>query len=167
MTDARVVVPLVAAILVLAGSSPVAAQPVPEGDPIRLREGKKAPWLEGLYVSHDSTDLTMAQDGIERAHELLALERIEWKAPRNLALETLLYTAGGIATGLIIEWFSLVTESACWDWGNDAGCNEDWGKAAGIGAAVGAGTVIVSYAISPRRWKKVTKHYPPAGTRQE
>jgi hypothetical protein len=154
------------AVLVLAIVHPLHAQPIPEGDEVRVREGKGAPWATGIYAGNDSVSIVLMQAGIDRTYELLGTERIEWKAPRNLALETLLYTAGGIATGLIIEWFSLVTESACWDWSNDTGCSEDWGKAAGIGAAVGASMVIVSYAISPRRWKNMTKHYPPAGGNQ-
>ena len=154
---------LVLAALVVA--APLYCQPVPEGDEIRVREEKKAPWSEGLYVRNDSTSLLLAQDGIERAYELLAIERVEWKAPRNLPLELLLGTAGGAAVGLMVEAFSLLATSGCFDILEETGeCNEDWGKAAGIGAAAGASWVLISYAIWPRRWKNVTKHYPPAGT---
>jgi hypothetical protein len=79
-------------------------------------------------------------------------------------LELLLGTAGGAVLGLGVELFSLLLTSACYDVLVDTGeCNEDWGKAAGIGAAAGASWVLISYAIWPRDWKNVTKHYPSAG----
>ena len=159
----------VLAALVVA--APLYCQPVPEGDEIRVREDKKAPWVKGLYAGHDSTSLIMAEDGTERVYELMAEQRVEWMAPKNLGLDLLLGTAAGALVGLGVELASLMATSACFDidiFGDrEAGdCNEDWGKAAGIGAAAGAGFVLVTYAIWPRKWKNVTKHYPPAGMKQ-
>ena len=149
----------VLAALVVA--APLYGQPVPEGDEIRVREEKKAPWVKGLYAGHDSTSLIMAEDGIERVYELMAVQRVDWMAPKNLGLDLLLGTAGGVLVGLVVEVGRL---TACY--ADDSDCNENWGKAAGIGAAAGAGFVLVTYAIWPRKWKNVTKHYPPAGTQQ-
>jgi len=72
------------AVLILVLASPLDAQPIPESDEVRVREGKGAPWSSGIYAGSDSIGLLLAQDGIERARELLAIERVEWKAPRNL-----------------------------------------------------------------------------------
>ena len=160
------------AMLVVALAQPLNAQPVPDGDEVRVREEKKAPWVKGLYAGHDSTSLIMAEDGIERVYELMAVQRVEWMAPKNLGLDLLLGTAGGAVVGLGVELFSLMLTRACWDINifgprEPGDCNEDWGKAAAIGASVGAGVALIGHAIWPRRWKNVTKHYPPAGTQQD
>lgn len=152
------------AVLLVALAQPLNAQPIPAGDEVRVREAKGAPWASGIFAGSDSTGIALTQDGIERTYELLRLERVEWKAPRNLPFELLLGTAGGAVVGLVVEAFSLILTSSCYDVLVDTGeCNEDWGKAAGIGAAAGAGMVILSYAGWPREWKNVTKQYPPAG----
>jgi len=157
---------LVLAALLLA--APLHSQPVPEGDEIRVRAEKKAPWISGLYAGHDSTSLIMAEDGIERVYELMAVQRVEWMAPNNLGLGLLLGTAGGAVVGLSVEWYSLMVTPACFDINifgprEPGDCNEDWAKAAAIGASVGAGVALIGHAIWPRKWKNVTKHYPPAG----
>ena len=151
---------LVLAALLLA--APLYSQPVPEGDEIRVREEKKAPWISGLYAGHDSTSLIMAEDGIERVYELVALQRVEWKAQKNLGLQLPLGMATGAVGALLAEYLLLITSCEAKGFGLD--CREEnFGVAAGIGAAAGASLVLISYAISPRDWKNVTKHYPPAG----
>jgi len=147
----------VLAALVIA--APLYCQPVPEGDEIRVREDKKAPWVKGLYAGHDSTSLIMAEDGIERVYELTAVQRVEWFQPRNLVPELLLGIAAGAVVGIGVEALRLVDCYA-----DDSDCNENWGKAVGIGVAAGASVTLISFGIWPRHWKNVTKHYPPAGT---
>ena len=68
------------AILVLLIAHPLAAQPVPEGDKVRVREGKGAPWSTGFYTRSDSASMVLMQAGINRTYELLSVERIEWRA---------------------------------------------------------------------------------------
>ena len=153
-------------LLTVSLTHPLHAQPIPVGDEVRVREPKGASWATGTLARSDSMSMVLTQCGVERAHEFLTLERIEWKAPRNIPLELLLGTAGGALIGLGVELFSLWLTSACYPSLSVEGtgeCNEDWGKAAGIGAAAGASWVLLTYAISPRRWNNVTKHYRSAG----
>lgn len=146
------------AILAVVLAGPLNAQPVPEGDEVRVREGKGAPWSTGVYAGNDSASMVLTQDGIERVYELLAIERIEWEAPKNFLPEFFLTTGLGVLTGMGIEWFRQIL---CY--GQDEACNDNFGTAAAIGAVSGAGLYSLGYLIWPRRWKNVTKHYPPAG----
>ena len=150
------------AILAVVPVGPLKAQTVPEGDEVRVREGKGAPWFDGVYAGSDSASMVLTQDGIERVYELLEIERVEWKAPKNFLPEFLLLTGLGALTGLSIESLRLIN---CF--GESQACNENWGTAAAIGAVSGAGLYSLGYLIWPGRWKNVTKHYPPAGTQQD
>ena len=147
------------AILVLVIVPPLTAQPVPKGDEIRLREGSGAPWTMGVYAGRDSASIVLMHTGIERTYELLATERIEWKAPTNFLPRFLLTTGLGVAAGLGVELFRLIL--VCLD---ELECNENWGQAAAIGGAVGGGLYTLGYPIrGERKWKDVTDRFPPAG----
>jgi hypothetical protein len=147
---------LVLAALVVA--TPLYCQPVPEGDEIRVREGKKVPWVKGLYAGHDSTSLIMVEDGIERVYELVALERVDWHAPKNVVLNTVIGVAGGVLSAVLMGAMICSDEFECEEGGVES--------LAVIFGAIGGGVALLDYAIWPRTWKKVTKHYPPAGTQQ-
>lgn len=147
-----------AALLVAA---PIYGQPVPEGDKIRVREAKSAPWTEGLYVKHDSMTLAVNTDGIERVYELASLERVDWRKQKDLGLGLLIGAGGGALVGLIIGTIMCSGDDDYFDCSGG-----EVAQAAGLMAATGAGLVLLDYAIWPRRWKNVTKHYPPAGTRE-
>jgi hypothetical protein len=153
---------LLLALAALVIAAPLYSQPVPAGDEIRVRENKKAPWMSGLYAGHDSTSLIITEGGIERVYELMVVQRVEWFRPRNVVPELLLGIAVGALGGIAVEALRQVDCYA-----DDSDCNENWGKAVGIGMAAGAGFTLVTYAIWPRDWKNVTKHYPPAGTTQD
>jgi hypothetical protein len=148
------------AMLILVLASPLNAQPIPEGDEVRVREAKDAPWATGIYANSDSTSMVLTQDGLERAHQLLATERIEWKAPQKFLPRFLLTTGLGVATGLFVEWFRLID---CFAQSRE--CNENWGKAGAIGGVAAGGAYTLLYAVTGgKKWKDVTDHYPPAGT---
>jgi len=148
------------AILVLLIAHPLAAQPVPEGDKVRVRESKGAPWATGVYTGSDSASMVLMQAGINRTYELMATERIEWKAPQKFLPRFLLTTGLGVATGLFVEWFRLID---CFAQSRE--CNENWGKAGAIGGVAAGGAYTLLYAVTGgKKWKDVTDHYPPAGT---
>jgi len=146
------------AVLILVLASPLNGQPVPEGDEIRVREEKKAPWLKGLYSGHDSTSLIMAEDGIERVHELASLERVDWHKPKNLGLNILIGAGGGALVGIITGAVICSGDDDFFDCSSGTRA-----RATVLSAGIGAGFVLLDYAISQKSWKNVTKHYPPAG----
>lgn len=138
--------------------TPSAAQPVPEGDEVRVREDKKAPWMQGMYVRHDSTSLTMTEDGIERVYELAALQRVDWHKQNSLAGAVLKGAGGGALVALLTGAIICSGDDDYFDCSDGAVA-----QATALSAAMGAGLGLVLYAVQPRSWKKVTKHYPPAG----
>ena len=147
------------AVLVLVIVPPLTAQPVPQGDEIRVRGGTDAPWTMGVYAGRDSASILLMQAGIERTYELLATERIEWKGPTKFLPRFLLTTGLGVAAGLGVELFRLIFCGL-----DESECNENWGQAAAIGGAVGGGAYTLGYTIrGERKWRDVTDRFPPAG----
>ena len=152
------------AVLVLAIVPPLTAQPVPQGDEIRVRDGTDAPWTMGFYAGSDETSIVLMQAGIERTYELLATERIEWKAPTKFLPRFLLTTGLGVAARLGVELFRQVFCIEPVSFGFDSKCNEHWGRAAAIGGVVGGGLYTTVYTISGGKlWRDVTDRFPPAG----
>ena len=150
------------AILVLALAHPLKAQPIPEGDEVRVRESKGAPWATGVYAGSDSTSIALTQDGIERTYELLRLERVEWHKNKNLALGLLVGIGGGALVGLLTG--AILCSGDGDDYFDCSGGTV--AQAMALTAGVGAGLVLLDYAIWPQEWKNVTRHYPPAGGAQ-
>lgn len=138
---------------------PLNAQPVPEGDEVRVREAKNAPWSTGLYAGNDSASLVLVQNGVERVYQLASLERVDWHKQKHLGLGLLIGAGGGALLGLVTG--AILCSGDGDDYFDCSGGTV--AQAAALTAAIGAGLVLLDYAIWPREWKNVTERYPPAG----